>query len=1030
MTVLRTTTQVASILLLSAGLAAAQAQQTPPAAESGASAAQPTAPDQPAATEPSTPTSAPPADRRAATEEVTVTGSRIRRKDLTTPAPVTVVTREQLEASGRVTIGDFLQTMPEQGNAPNFQLNTGGINYGADGTTRINLRSLGIQRTLVLINGRRAVPGGLGASAAVDLNTIPTAAIERVEVLKDGASAVYGSDAIAGVVNVITRKRYSGTEVGAQYGSSGRADAQTFDAHVTTGTSTDTAGALFSVRYFNQQDSWLRDRSWSQQALDYDYTGGGAAFSGSSRTPQGTLRIPKAPNSDPNAPDTPLCNGNPLCLAMVADGWSPSKRWIRDPNGKYCGKNGLGETECFRVFNTRAAANGNTGVDFYNFAAENYLTIPSTTIQGYSSGDVRLPFARGYYELSYTQRTSTQNAAPMPLNPGDYNNIVYSKDSLYNPLGTDLNFLGRRLVEFGNRTYSEDLATYRVVTGVDGTLSDDFGPLRGWFWNAAFNYGRTSGTFTTGGSFRNSRVQSATGPSMMVDGQPVCVSTPGDPKTIIPGCTPLNLLGGPGSIGVTQQDYLAFSGTSRAYDQLVTLGADVNGELFRIAAERPLSLALGYEYRHQLGSQIADPIVAAGDSADFNFKSTSGGFYSNEGYAELSVPILGNMRGVESLELNAAGRYVNYNTFGGKFTYKLGGRYTPVRDLTVRGTYSTAFRAPSIAELYLGNKETDPAATDPCADLKTATAGVKARCAQAGVTGGGSGDTGLQELTRTGGNPNLKPETAKAYTAGLVFQPQAVRNMSVTLDYFHITIDDAIGVTGTANILNGCYNGGVSDYCSLIVRNNDSTIAFVNDFYANVGRITTSGLDFAVRYALPTDYGRFALGFDGSYLATYDITLKLGSGDATISGKDKYDAGSFGALPKFKATAGIDWSLGGFIAGLTGRYVSSFDECSNPFDPTTAQGGICDVINVDPATGKSSVSANPLRRRVESFYQLDLHAGYTLRSTFGLTSFFAGVLNLTDKAPPYIYSAALANSDPSTYDYIGRYVYGRVQHRF
>src|SRR5207245_7019658 len=209
----------------------------------------PATPEQQGAVGPSAPTSAPPPDqRRGVTAALAGPGSRIRRKDLTTPAPVTVVTREQFETSGRMTIGDYLQTMPEQGNAPNFQLNTGGINYGADGTTRINLRSLGIQRTLVLINGRRVVPGGLGASAAVDLNTIPTEAIERVEVLKDGASAVYGSDAIAAVVNIITRKSYNGTDLGAQYGSSRKADAQTFDAHVTAGTSTDNAGAMFSVR--------------------------------------------------------------------------------------------------------------------------------------------------------------------------------------------------------------------------------------------------------------------------------------------------------------------------------------------------------------------------------------------------------------------------------------------------------------------------------------------------------------------------------------------------------------------------------------------------------------------------------------------------------------------------------------------------------------------------------------------------------------------------------------------------------------
>ena len=1006
----RTTIQVASILFLSAGLAAAQSQETPP----------PTTADQQAGAEPAVPTSAP--ERHTVTEEVVVTGSRIRRKDLTTPAPVTVVTREQFESSGRMTIGDFLQTMPEQGNAPNFQLNTGGINYGADGATRINLRSLGVQRTLVLINGRRVVPGGLGASAGVDLNTIPTEAIDRVEVLKDGASAVYGSDAIAGVVNIITRRSYNGTELGAQYGVSGKGDAQTLDAHVTTGTSSDNAGALFSVRYFNQRDSWLRDRSWSKQALDYDYAGSQCdpgvtrcpLESGSSRTPQGTVQIPKDSTGT-----NPVCNGNALCLAMVADGWTAKKRWIRDPAGPYCGPNGLGQTECFRVF---------TGNDFYNFAAENYLTIPSTTIQGFSSGEAKFPVARGYYELSYTQRNSTQNAAPMPLNPADYNNIVVSKDSLYNPFGTNLDFLGRRLVEFGDRTYTEDLATFRVVTGLDGTLPAVTGPLQGWFWNATLNYGRTSGTFTTGGSFRNSRVASAVGPSTKdANGNPVCVETPGGP--VVPGCTPLNLLGGPGSIASSQQDYLGFTGTSRAYDQLTTVGADLSGDLFQLAADRPMSLALGYEYRHQLGSQIADPIAAAGDSADFNFKSTSGGFYSNEGYAELSVPIFSNMPGIEALEASAAGRYVNYNTFGDKFTYKLGARYTPVRDLTVRGTYSTAFRAPSISELYLGNKETDPAATDPCAvDFATASPKVVAQCTKFGVTSN-SGDPNLQELTRTGGNPSLRPETAKTFTAGLVIQPQMVRNLTFTVDYFNIRVDDAIGVTGTPNILNGCYAGGVDEYCGLVVRNNAGRIAYVNDFYANIGTIRTGGIDFAIRYMLPTDVGRFAFGFDGSWLAFYNITLKLKSGPAKIEGKGTYDAGSYGALPQFKATAGLDWSLGGFLAGLTGRYVSSFNECSNPFDPTTAAGGICEIITVDPVKG-TQVDPNPLRQRVKSFYQLDVHAGYTLTSTIGKTTLYAGILNLIDKAPPYIYSAALANSDPSTYDYVGRYFYGRIQHRF
>src|SRR5438552_9483918 len=241
----RTTVQVASILLLSAGVAAAQSQETPPSTE--APPAPGAVPQEPP---PASTAIGPTAEGKPMEEQIVVTGSRARRKDLTTPAPVTVLTRAQWQESGKLTIGDFLQSMPEQGNAPNFQLNNGGATYGAEGSTRVNLRSLGVTRTLVLINGRRMVPAGVGASPAVDLNSIPTAAVERIEVLKDGASAVYGSDAIAGVVNVITRKSFNGTEASAQYGLGARAgDARTFDAQVTTGRSGQFGNFLFSVGF-------------------------------------------------------------------------------------------------------------------------------------------------------------------------------------------------------------------------------------------------------------------------------------------------------------------------------------------------------------------------------------------------------------------------------------------------------------------------------------------------------------------------------------------------------------------------------------------------------------------------------------------------------------------------------------------------------------------------------------------------------------------------------------------------------------
>src|SRR5882672_2810170 len=381
----RTTYQVASILLLSAGIAAAQTTPSETEAQPPPGAI-PQEPPPSAELAPGT---------KPMEEQITVTGSRVRRKDLTTPAPVTVLTRQQWQESGKLTIGDFLQTLPEQGNAPNFQLNNGGATYSADGATRVNLRSLGVTRTLVLVNGRRYVNSGVGASPSVDLNSIPAAAVERIEVLKDGASAIYGSDAIAGVVNVITRKTFNGTEASAQYGLAGAAnDARTFDAQVTTGRSGQFGNFLFSVGFFDQGASWLRDRPWSANALTYDYTVPEAQPGGSSRTPQGTIRLPQTLAGDPG----PQCVTGTLCRQLVdrsnaTPGIDWRKNFIRDPTDP------LGWRPML-------------GADAYNFAAENYLTIPSQRIQAYSAGDTRFGSVRPYYELTYVQRNMQQNAAP------------------------------------------------------------------------------------------------------------------------------------------------------------------------------------------------------------------------------------------------------------------------------------------------------------------------------------------------------------------------------------------------------------------------------------------------------------------------------------------------------------------------------------------------------------------------------------------------------------------------------------------
>jgi len=927
-------------------------------------------------------------------EEVVVTGSRIKRKDLTTAAPVTMVNREQLQSSGKVSVGDYLQSMPEQGNAVNSQVNNGGANANTDGSVRINLRNLDTKRTLVLVNGRRFVSGGLGADSSVDLNAIPNAAVERVEVLKDGASAVYGSDAISGVVNLITRKSLDGTEVTATGGSSGQGDAQNATVEVATGKRSADSGFIFSLGYSQSWDSWLRNRAWSKYPLTYDYATGQANFFGSYAVPQGDMSLP----TDGAGGATADCLANPLCSGLVGayPTWA-NEVFIRDPSA----------TLGWRPI---------TDPDTYNYAAENYLTTPNRRVQAYAAGDTRLwSGAQGFYELSWVQRVSRQNAAPMPLYPSDYG-ISVSRDSLYNPFGTDLPFVGRRLVEFGRREYSQDLNTFRVVTGVQGGLSDEAGPLAGFGWDASLNYGRTSGSFESAGAIRNSRVADAVGPSMLDgDGNPVCVRTAGDLSTTIPGCVPLDLFGGPGSIQPSQIDGLGYTGTSRAYDAMVAVQANLSGELGTLRGDRPVGLAVGYEYRDERGAQIADPIAAAGDSADANFKSTEGGYQVNEAYLELSIPILSGLPGVQDLEIDLAGRYVHYDTFGGNFSYKAGLRYMPVRDVTLRGTVSTAFRAPSIQELYLGNSQGFPSASDPCADLSGATPAFRDQCVATGVPVTGSGDQRNQIISILGGNPTLEPETANIFTAGVVLEPRVVPNFTATVDYYNIFVNRSIGTKGVPSTLAACYptDGSAPDAeaCDLIRRDANGRILDVVDTSQNLGWDHTAGLDVALRYLVPSGLGRFGFSLDGTWLSFFDRKLADGT---VVHGAGNADLAM--SLPRVKANLGATWALAAWGAGVRARYVGSFEECAAS-DGTSA-GGLC------------YASGDLGSRNVGDNVTVDAHLTWTHAGSTGTTSVLLGMNNVLDQKPPYVYSALLANSDPTLYDYVGRYYYTRLQYAF
>ncbi|HYD41994.1 MAG TPA: TonB-dependent receptor [Anaeromyxobacter sp.] len=906
-------------------------------------------------------------------EEVVVTGSRIRRKDLTTPAPVTVIERKEIEESGVVGLGEFLQHLPVQGNAANAQKA-----YGNDGQVRVDLRSLESKRTLVLVNGRRMVAGGSGGDSPVDLNTIPLAAVERIEILKDGASPIYGSDAVAGVVNVILRKKFEGTQVSALSGVSSRGDARSYDLSASTGISGERGSAFFSIGYQEQRPLLGRDRGFSREPLAYDFSDGTVYRTGSGRIPNGIVEV-----MDPaRVCADPASIGNAL-LRRICQDWVDSAP--DDPAWRWAGyTHDPGAPGGFRPL----------GVDdVYNFQTESSLLTPARRLQLFATGNYELhPHVRAFYEASFVNAQSSKSAPPAPVD-----SFLVSGQSVHNPFGADL-AVTRRFVELGPRRYEQENDAFRVAGGLEGDLGSWAGPLDGWSWDLSYVFGRNVSRDTVDGALRLSALNQMVGPSYGDAGVPRC-GTPGAP---IAGCVPLDVLHGPTALTPEQRSALAFRGVSHGFNELHVLSLAANGRLFTLWADRPAGLAVGADWRRESGGYTPDSQEQLGDSSEGHFGATRGGFSTREAYAELVLPLLSGRPLVDDLELLAAVRGVRYSSFGTHTSYKLGGRWRPIRDVTLRGTFSTAFRAPSVLELYEGNSDSWESESDPCSDPSD---DIRQQCEdEPGPLPGAYGRGQVRAIV--GGNPDLQPETARILTAGVVLEPRWVKDLSFTVDYWAIDIDDTIGRLGTGNILTRCYSGDGSGaaYCGLVHRDPATgQISYVDDVLVNLGGTVTSGIDLAGRWiAQAGPLGRFQLSLDATYLLRFDQTYADGS-RAEAAGTYDLDF----ILPRWRGVAGVSWQRGGLGISTAARYIGSFEEC---------YAGSCTLYPEYARTVPASVV-------------FDVAAGWQVRSGLGTTALQLGVRNLFDRAPPFVYNGADNNTDPA-YDYVGRYWWGRVTQVF
>jgi len=941
-------------------------------------------------------------------EELLVTGSRVPRKDLTSPGPVVLYSREDIATSGTASLGDFLQLMPWQSGGFNRQ-----FDGASDGSSYVALRNLGPRRTLVLVDGQRWVNSGAGGgfvyAPSVDLNTIPAAAVDRIEILKDGASAVYGSDAVGGVVNIITRRRMNGVEAEAYSGISTHGDGVQVQVNGTGGASNDRGGFLVSLGYFHGSSVLSADRPWSQHAVSYDFVTGRVDPWGSTAVPAGSALV------DPAKCPTQLCQR----LNGAYPGAGPTM-WIADGNP------GMGVPvvtdpatgQTWRKLITSGPAN-----DLYNFNPQNNLVSPTDRVSIFANGDYRITdFARARLQASWVESRASTGLPASALFTSTTGSTI-DPSNPYNPFGVPITFASKTLLELGPRAAQPETQTVNLTAGFDGTVESTF-------WSLSFRYGRSSSTLQTE-SLDKTKVSPSLGPAHQdQNGVWQC----GAPGTSIPGCTPVNLFGYNSVTPQMAQALGPYSGVTYDWSQLLVFDAQLSRDLFRLAADRSAGVALGYQLRRESAAFQPDPFAVAGNSLGYAAKPLAGSFTVNEAYLELLVPVVSNVPFADDIEAQAVGRWSHYSTYGTDWTYMLGARWRPIRGLTLRGTWSTAFRAPAIDELYTGQVQGFSFAQDPCANIPASNAALRAQCAAGpgGANAVNNGGTNSTFPTISGGNPALQPETATTATIGAVIE--LLKGFSLAIDYYHIRLEDTITRNiGTSVILAGCYPASTgsgaepsSKDCGLITRDPASgMITQVVDIFQNAGSLVTNGLDVALRYSLPTGAGRFRFLLDGNYLFKQDFALPSGK---VVRSAGNYDLSVInpylGVTPRVRFNAGIDYGLGSFTAGVGARYTGGFDECAPPGGNTSLGRGLCADQNKDPSTGVPYPSHG-----VASYTAFDLYVSYALKSSLGTTSFAVGVRNVFDAAPPAVYASALTYADVN-YEFVGRYVYGRIVHKF
>ena len=1002
-------------------------------------------------------------DEQAAMEQMVVTGSRIPRADIVANSPVSVVSGEEFELTGIVNTDQLLNTLPQV--VPGL---TNTSNNPGDGTATVDLRGLGTQRTLVLVNGRRWIPSDGAATVTVDINTIPSPLIERVELLTGGASTTYGSDAVAGVVNFILKDDFEGLELNSTFGITDDGDSETWDINLTAGGNygDGRGNAVVFVDYYKQEPTFQADRSFSEVTCE---DGGG------DDTCAGVPGLVEGGSTSP--PQARILGGNALTVLPFFDptftpGPDDTNNYSFDPDGT------------IRPF-------ADPG-DRFNYAPFNFLQVPLERweIHGQTNYEVVDQYLDVYLEGTFVNTRSDQELAPTPavLGNGSGSTVAPLLVNLDNPFlqtqsigtataadvldrafGVDTNgasgvitndngtpddetddfpeinpaYLGdadgqislpsllqRRLLEVGSRRSLDTRNSWRVLLGGRGELDN------GWQYDVYYSYSRMERTQRLENDASGLRFQQALlAQADPVTGEPVCI----DPSN---GCAPINPFG-EGNISEAAADFIRVGATNVTTQQEQVLSATLAGDLMELPAG-PLGFAIGAEYRAADLTFTPDTFLAAGDVLGFNASApTSGRFDVWELFGEVAIPIISDVPFIDYLGVDAGIRYSDYSTgqVGGVWTYKTTGEWRPISDVKVRGGFQRAIRAPNVVELFQGAAQSFPGYTDPCdASISGGSAAIQAACLADGVpaselTTFSQGNSQVQATVA--GNPDLQEEEADTITVGAVWQPSQVPGLSVSVDYYSIEISDAIAAFGGGApfVVIGCIaaggnNGDPNGFCDAYSRDPASgEVQIVSTPNANISTLKARGVDFQIDYSF--DLADFGLGDNAGAL---DVNL-YGAHRLENTFRANPDvpaiecAGFFGAPcgqtvggvsdPEWKFTARLTYRQDAWTASLRWRYLSSTT------DARISQASALNAAGIpfpDPTPG---IPVAALEYDAEQY--LDLTGTWDVTENLQLR---AGINNLFDNSPPIVGDQQVqANTDPSQYDVLGRrfFVSGKIR---